>query len=69
MKVLGLIAIATVLALSSSSPAFAKHHRHHHAMHGMTVGMSPGPSGPRLHAGGVDESRPGGRGVSRKPSE
>jgi hypothetical protein len=66
------IAIATVFALSSSlaAPAQAKHrhhHHHHHDMHGMTTGMAPaGPSGPRLDGGGVDESRPGGRGVSRK---
>jgi hypothetical protein len=32
-----------------------------------TTGMAPaGPSGPRLDGGGIDESRPGGEGVSRK---
>jgi len=68
MKVVGTIAVATVLALSSSSLAFAKHrHHHHHKMHGMTTGMgSSGPSGPRMDGGGVDKSRAGGQGVSRK---
>ena len=62
------IALAAVFALSSSSIALAKHHHH---MHGMTTGMgsSTGPSGPRMDGGGVDKSRPGGQGVSRKPAE
>jgi hypothetical protein len=57
-------------ALSSSSIALAKHHHHHHH-HGMTMGMgsSTGPSGPRMDGGGVDKSRVGGQGVSRKPAE
>jgi hypothetical protein len=68
MKVLNALVLATVVALGSSSIALAKHHRHHHhkMMHGMSVGSS-GPSGPRMDGGGVDTSRPGGRGVSRKP--
>jgi hypothetical protein len=61
------IALAAVVALSSSSVALAKHHHHHH--HGMTMGSSTGPSGPSLDGGGVDKSRPGGQGVSRKPAE
>jgi len=65
------IALAAVFALSSSSIALAKHRHHHHHMHGMTTGMgsSTGPSGPRMDGGGVDKSRPGGQGVSRKPAE
>jgi hypothetical protein len=59
------IALAAVVALSSSSVALAKHHHHH----GMTMGSSTGPSGPSLDGGGVDKSRPGGQGVSRKPAE
>jgi hypothetical protein len=62
------IVLATIVALSSSSFAFAKHHRHHHK-HGMTMGSSAGASGPRMDGGGVDKSRPGGQGVSRKPGE
>jgi len=61
------IALAAVVALSASSVALAKHHHHHH--HGMTMGSSTGPSGPRMDGGGVDKSRPGGQGVSRKPAE
>ena len=61
------IALAAVVALSASSVALAKHHHHHH--HGMTMGSSTGPSGPSLDGGGVDKSRPGGQGVSRKPAE
>jgi hypothetical protein len=64
------IAVATVLAFSISlaiAPAQAKH-RHHHHKHGMSMGSS-GPSGPSLDGGGVDKSRPGGQGVSRKPAE
>ena len=60
------IALAAVVALSSSSVALAKHHHHHH---GMTMGSSTGPSGPRMDGGGVDKSRVGGQGVSRKPAE
>ena len=63
------IALAAVVALSSSSVALAKHHHHHHHHHGMTMGSSTGPSGPSLDGGGVDKSRPGGQGVSRKPAE
>jgi hypothetical protein len=59
------LVLAAVVALSSSSVAFAKHHHHHKGM--MTVGSSSGPSGPRM--GGVDKSRPGGQGVSRKAGE
>jgi hypothetical protein len=62
------IALAAVFAVSSSSIALAKHHHHHHH-HGMTMGSSTGPSGPRMDGGGVDKSRPGGQGVSRKPAE
>jgi hypothetical protein len=58
------IALATVFALSWSSIALAKHHHHHH--HGTTMGSSIGASGPRMDGGGVDKSRPGGQGVSRK---
>jgi hypothetical protein len=60
------IALAAVIGLSSSSVALAKHHHHHH---GMTMGSSTGPSGPRMDGGGVDKSRVGGQGVSRKPAE
>jgi hypothetical protein len=62
------IALAAVFAVSSSSIALAKHYRHHHH-HGMTMGSSAGPSGPRMDGGGVDKSRVGGQGVSRKPAE
>jgi hypothetical protein len=66
------IALATIFALTGSlalAPAQAKH-RHHHHKHGMTMGMgSSGPSGPSKDGGGVDKSRPGGQGVSRKPAE
>lgn len=67
------MAVATTFALCSSlafAPAQAKHrHHHHHKMHGMTTGMqSSGPSGPMTDGGGVDKSRAGGRGVSRKPA-
>jgi len=70
MKI-GTIALAAVFALSSSSIALAKHHHHHHHRHHheMTMGSSTGPSGPRMDGGGVDKSRPGGQGVSRKPAE
>ena len=69
MKVAGTIALATVLALSSGTMAFAKHRHHHHHKHGMTTGIAPsGPSGPRMEGGGTDKSRPGGQGVSRKPA-
>ena len=68
MKI-GTIALAAVFALSSSSIALAKHHRHHRHHHEMTMGSSTGPSGPRMDGGGVDKSRPGGQGVSRKPAE
>jgi hypothetical protein len=73
-----IIATATVFALVSSlafAPANAASHKHHHhakMMHrsGMTTGMArTGPAGPSLDGGGVDKSRPGGRGVGRKPSE
>jgi hypothetical protein len=64
------IVLATAVALSgllALSPAQAKHYYHHHHHHHMTVGMgSGGPSGPSLDGGGVDKSRTGGRGVSRK---
>jgi hypothetical protein len=65
------IALAAVVALSTSSMAFAKHHHHHHHMRGMTMGMgsSTGPSGPRMDGGGIDKSRVGGQGVSRKAAE
>jgi hypothetical protein len=70
------IAIATLFALASTAYASAttshKHHRHYVGkMHnGMTIGMArSGPSGPSLDGGGVDKSRPGGQGVSRKPAE
>jgi hypothetical protein len=63
------IALAAVFAVSSSSIALAKHHHHHLHKHGMTMGSSTGPSGPRMDGGGVDKSRPGGQGVSRKPAE
>jgi hypothetical protein len=64
------IALAAIVALSTSSIALAKHHHHHHH-HGMTMGMgsSTGPSGPRMDGGGVDKSRVGGQGVSRKAAE
>lgn len=69
MKVIGTIAVATLLALSSNSGAFAKHRHHHHKTHGMTTGMAPsGSSGPRTDGGGTDKSRAGGQGVSRKPA-
>jgi hypothetical protein len=68
MKI-GTIALAAVFALSSSSIALAKHHHHHRHHHEMTMGSSTGPSGPRMDGGGVDKSRPGGQGVSRKPAE
>jgi hypothetical protein len=64
------IAIATVLTFSTAlavAPAQAKHYRHHH--HHLAMGSSTGPSGPRLDGGGVDKSRVGGQGVSRKASE
>ncbi|MGA7940751.1 MAG: hypothetical protein WBV83_19600 [Bradyrhizobium sp.] len=67
------IVIATAFALSSLAfaPAQAKHrhHHNHHEMHGKTTGMGSGPSGPKMDAGGVDKSRTGGQGVSRKPAE
>jgi hypothetical protein len=68
MKILT-ITLATVVALSTSSMAFARHHHHHHHMHEMTMGSSTGPSGPRMDGGGVDKSRPGGQGVSRKAGD
>jgi hypothetical protein len=69
MKVVGIVAVATVLALSSSSQAFAKH-RHHHHHHGTTTGMSrTGPSGPGIEPGATDKSRPGGKGVSNRPGD
>ena len=71
------IAIVTLVALASTAYASAASykHRHHHtakinAAPGMTTGMArSGPSGPSLDGGGVDKSRPGGQGVSRKPAE
>jgi len=63
------ITLAAVVALSTSSMAFARHHHHHHHMHEMTMGSSTGPSGPRMDGGGVDKSRPGGQGVSRKAGD
>jgi hypothetical protein len=65
------IAVVTAYTLSgllALSPAQAKH-RHHHHKHHMTMGMGTGgPSGPTMDAGGMDKSRAGARGVSRKPS-
>jgi hypothetical protein len=69
VKIIKMTAIATAFAFSGSlavAPAQAKH-RHHHK-HGMTMGGS-GPSGPSLDGGGVDKSRPGGKGVSRDPAK
>lgn len=68
------IALAAAFALAGSlalTPAQAKHHRHHHHKHGsMTTGTAGnGASGPGKDAGAPDESRPGGKGVSRKPAE
>jgi hypothetical protein len=63
------IALAAAFALSTTSMVLAKHHHHHHHKHGMTMGSSTGPSGPRMDGGGVDKSRPGGQGVNRKPAE
>jgi hypothetical protein len=71
------LAIVTLFALASTAYASATSHkhRHHHtakinATSGMTTGMArSGPSGPSLDGGGVDKSRPGGQGVSRKPAE
>jgi hypothetical protein len=72
MKI-GALAILTVFALASTAYASATYHKHHHhhtakinATAGVTTGMAP--SGPSLYGGRRDESRPGGRGVSRKPS-
>lgn len=70
------LAIVTLFALASTAYASATYHkhRHHHtakinATPGMTTGMArSGPSGPSLDGGGVDKSRPGGQGVSRKPA-
>jgi len=68
MKAVATIAIATVLALWSTTAVFAKHRHHHHHKHGMTTGMGPsGPSGPGQDAGAPDKTRPGGKGVSNKP--
>jgi len=67
MKI-GTIAIATLLVFSASlalATAQAKHRHHNHHKHGMSMG-STGPSGPSLDGGGVDKSRAGGQGVSRK---
>jgi hypothetical protein len=70
------LAIVTLFALASTAYASATSHkhRHHHmakmnATSGMTTGMGSGSSGPRMDGGGVDKSRPGGQGVSRKPAE
>jgi hypothetical protein len=71
------IAIVTLFALASTAYASATSHkhRHHHtakmnATSGMTTGMArSGPSGPSLDGGGVDKSRPGGQGVSRKQGD
>jgi hypothetical protein len=66
------LAIVTLFALASTAYASTSHkHRHHHtakinATPGMTTGMAR--SGPSLYGGRRDESRPGGRGTSRKPS-
>ena len=67
------LAIVTLFALASTAYASATSHkhRHHHtaninATAGMTTGMAR--SGPSLVGGRRDESRPGGRGTSRKPS-
>lgn len=68
------IAIVTLFAFAGTAYASATSHkhRHHHtakinATSGMTTGMAR--SGPSLDGGGVDKSRPGGQGVSRKPAE
>jgi hypothetical protein len=65
------IAFAAVVALSTGSTAFDRHYHHHHHIDGMTMGMesSTGPSDPRMDGGGVDKSRPGGQGVSRKAGD
>jgi hypothetical protein len=70
------VAIATLFVFASTAYVSATHkHRHHHmskmnGTSGMTTGMArSGPSGPSLDGGGVDKSRPGGQGVSRKPAE
>ena len=62
------IALAAVFALSTTSMALAKHRHHHHHKHGMSMGSS-GSSGPGMEAGAPDKSRPGGKGVSKKPAE
>jgi len=62
------LTLCSALALAPANAATNKH-RHHANMHrsGMTIGMArTGPSGPRIDAGGVDKSRAGGQGVSRK---
>lgn len=62
------LALCSALALAPANAATNKH-RHHAKMHrpGTTIGMArTGPSGPRMDAGGVDRSRAGGQGVSRK---
>ena len=58
------IAFATVFAISTLialAPAQARHHhhKHHHIVR---------PSGPGLEPGAPDASRPGGKGVSNRPS-
>jgi len=67
------IAIVTLFALASTAYASATSHKHQHhhtakmnATSGMTTGMAR--SGPSLDGGGVDKSRTGGQGVSRKPA-
>lgn len=68
MRAVNVLAIVTILALSSSSLAFAKNRHHHHHKQSMTSGMAPsGPSGPGQDAGATDKSRPGSKGVSKKP--
>jgi hypothetical protein len=70
MRAVSVLAIATVLAFSTTSLAFAKHRHHHHSKHGTTASMTQsGPSGPGQDAGATDKSRPGSKGVSRKPAE
>ncbi|HET7888246.1 MAG TPA: hypothetical protein VFL62_18645 [Bradyrhizobium sp.] len=66
------VVLATVFALSASlafAPAQAKHRHHHHKHHMMTGTGASGPSGPSTDGGGVDKSRAGARGVSRKPPD
>lgn len=66
------IALAAAFAVAGSlaiAPAQAKHHRHH-KHHSAAMAPESGkanPSGPGQDAGAPDKSRPGGKGVSKKP--